>query len=416
MLRSFCSSLLVVIVAVVASVLIQAGCVDDLKPYTSPISGAWLPPMAVFRAATKLSAIVDKLAFAVKPPLAQAMTLLSGYQATQAIGLFAHMRIAEAIETLNPGGASEVSSIAAVVGADADALRRLLRFLSALGFVASDGTPATTKFGNTAASKLLIKDSPGSVWGAAMSIHTNHYLGWTNLEASIKGGAGVIAFDDKFGMDYWEYLKKRPEEEEAFAHFMTGLSHGPDAAIATSGANFSECTGIVDIGGGHGSLLADVVAAHPALAGKATVLDLPSVVASAEPLPGIAFQGGDFFEPAQIPKGAATNCYILKIVLHDWAEDKCIAILNGVTQAMDSAGVPVKARKVYIAENMLMSGDPLASLKLGLDVNMLAMVGGQERTEEEWAGLLAKAGWQQVASYPTRSIYTVIEAAPGASA
>jgi hypothetical protein len=368
--------------------------------------------MAVFKAATKISAIVDGLAMVLKPPPVQIMSLLSGYQTTQAMGVFASMNVGAAIERLNPGEMSEVKEIAAAVGADADALRRLLRLLSMLGVIASDGAPDTTKFGNTPASKLLIKDAPGSLWGAAISSYSNHYLGWSNIEASIKNGASTIAFDDKFGMPYWDYIKQRPAEEEAFADFMTGVSAEPNAAIASSGANFSECGDIVDVGGGHGSLLADIVAAFPTLKGKATVIDLPSVTGSAPARPGVAFQGGDFFDARTIPNGKSTNCYIAKVVLHDWAEDKAVAILKSVTGAMDAAGVPKAARKLYLAEQVLIAGDALALPKIGLDVNMLVMVGGMERTEAEWAGLLDKAGWTNVKTHPTRSLFTLMEAVP----
>jgi len=413
-LRSLICSIIAALAAVVAGVLLQASSVSDLAPYKSPASGAFLPPMAVFKAATKISAFVDKVAFALKPPPVQIMSLLSGYQTTQAIGVFASMRIAEAMDKLNPEGMSEVKDIAAAVGADADALRRLLRLLSVLGVVASDGTPDTTLFGNSATSKMLIKDAPGSLWGAAISSSTNHYLGWTNMEASIKKGASTIAFDDKFKMNYWDYVKKRPEEEGAFAHFMTGVSMEPNAAIAMSGANFSECGAIVDVGGGHGSLLADIVAAFPALAGKATVIDLPSVTKSAPSRAGVAFQGGDFFNAKTLPRSASTNCYIAKVVLHDWVEDKAVAILKSVTGAMDAAAVPASARKVYLAEQILTEGDALAVPKIGLDVNMMVMVGGQERTEAEWAGVLDKAGYVKVKTHPTRSLFSVMEATPKA--
>jgi hypothetical protein len=174
---------------------------------------------------------------------------------------------------------------------------------------------------------------------------------WKNVDTSIRAGASTVAFDALFGMSVWEWYTRHPPKEHAFAHFMSGVSNEPNAAVATSGANFSECTGLVDVGGGHGSLLADVVtrhtplrparcqsaprtahpsaspllrspgralalgpsaidvrvhrpdqvAAYPTLKGDATVVDLPSVVSSAPARDGISFVGGDFFDAATVP-------------------------------------------------------------------------------------------------------------------
>ena len=101
-------------------------------------------------------------------------------------------------------------------------------------------------------------------------------------------------------------------------------------------------------------------------------------------------------------------------MLHDWVEDKAVAILKSVTGAMDAAAVPASARKVYLAEQILTEGDALAVPKIGLDVNMMVMVGGQERTEAEWAGVLDKAGYVKVKTHPTRSLFSVMEATPKA--
>ena len=115
--------------------------------------------------ATRFSQLVDNLAFALKPPTAQLMQMINGYQVTQALGAFATLHIAEAMERLNPAGLSDVRAIAAVAEVDPDALRRLLRMLAAVHLVTSDGGPAATRFGMTPATRLLLKDAPGSLWG-----------------------------------------------------------------------------------------------------------------------------------------------------------------------------------------------------------------------------------------------------------
>ena len=258
MLKSVFCSLIALIVAIVAAVLLQATSMEDLKPYESPVTGVGLPPMAIFRAATKLSAAVDKLSLALKPPSVQIMTLVNGYQVTQAMGLFAKLHIGAAMEKLNPDGLSDVGAIAKAVGAHPDGLRRVLRMLASIGLVSSDGGPSATQFGNTAASKLLIREQVGSLWGAAIVSSSDHYDGWSNIESSVRKGPSTIAFDDRHAASIWEYYKTLPDREAAFAEFMTGISAEPNAAIAMSGANFSECGAIVDVGGGHGSLMAEV--------------------------------------------------------------------------------------------------------------------------------------------------------------
>ena len=400
------------LLALAVAVCLHATSLADFAPYSSPVTGVSLPPMAVFKAATRFSQLVDNLAFALKPPTAQLMQMINGYQVTQALGAFANLHIAEAMERLNPAGLSDVRAIAAVAEVDPDALRRLLRMLAAVHLVTSDGGPAATRFGMTPATRLLLKDAPGSLWGAAIIGAADHYDGWKNLEAPLKKGASTVAFDDKTGKSIWAHYKENPHYETAFAQFMTGISREPNAAVAMSGANFSLCSSIVDVGGGHGSLLADLTAAFPTLKGRATVLELPSVVASAPKVEGVSFQGGDFFDASTLPAGQTTNCYIEKVVLHDWSEEKAITILEAIGSALEEANVPRSKRKLFLAEQVLAANDALSVPKLGLDMNMMVMAGGGERTQAEWASLLNKAGWTLVQTYATRSVFSLMEAVP----
>ena len=410
-IKSLVCVVLVPVLAIIASVVLNTTSVADLSSYESPITGVGLPPMAVFRVATKFSALVDAFAFALKPPTAQVMSMVNGYQLTQALGVFARLHLAEAMLKLaNRDGMTDVIVLATEVGVDAEALRRLLRFLAAHSFVASSGGPLAQRFGLTPASQMLAKDATGSLWGAAVIGSADHYDGWQNLEASLRKGASTVAFDDKFGLSIWEHYKRNPTQEKAFAHFMTGVSAGPNAALAMSGVNFSQCERIVDVGGGHGSLMQELVAAFPSLSGAATVFDMPSVVRSAPTIHGVHFKGGDFFDPKTIPRGASTNCYVEKVVLHDWSDTKTVAILKNIATALETAKVPRANRRLFLAEQVLSDGDALQVSKLGLDVNMMVMCGGGERTAGEWAALLDQAGWSMSSVFPTRSLFSVIEA------
>jgi len=116
--------------------------------------------------------------------------------------------------------------------------------------------------------------------------------------------------------------------------------------------------------------------------------------------------------PAQLPRGRDVNCYILKVVLHDWITDKAVAILRNIGTAMAEAGVPTAKRRLFVAEQVLSTGDPLTLPKVGLDMNMMVMCGGLERTAPEWDALLDQAGWATVTSFPTPSLFTVMQAVP----
>lgn len=381
--------------------------------YTSKTTGTSLPPLVAFAAGTRLGNFLDWLARSAKPPNIALFGMINGHQQTQAVKVFAKLRMAEALEAHATGGdrRADVLDVASAVGADPEALRRLLRFLAASGLVDSDGDPSTTRFGNTPASRYLLKEAEGSLWGAA--VLDDHFEGWLNLEASVTKGAGTVAFDDRFGMPIFDYYAKHPDTEQAFAHFMSGISMGPNAAIAASGYDFgANCRAIADVGGGHGSLLAEIVSAFPSLAGRATVVDLEGVVSTAPARDGVAFAAGDMFDPARLPQGGGVNCYALKVVLHDWSDEQAIKILVAVRAALRAAGVDPRRARLLLAEQVLRAGDPLGAAKAALDVNMMVMCGGKERTQPEWAALLRAAGWTLARAYATRSVFTLMEAYP----
>ena len=124
----------------------------------------------------------------------------------------------------------------------------------------------------------------------------------------------------------------------------------------------------------------------------------------------VVFRGGDVFDARTLPRGRESNCYILKVMLHGYSDAKAVQILRTIAQALDAAGVPRSERKLFVAEAQLVSDDALEVPKLGLDVNMMVMAGGKERTVSEWKQLLDEAGWVLAKSHPTTSFYTVMEA------
>jgi hypothetical protein len=393
---------------------------SDLKPFASPTTGQALPPAILFKFGTRLASAVDSFAFALKPPMAQLSAAASGYQLTHALASFARLRVAEAIEAASSkdtDGLADCVDIARHTkpSTDADALRRLLRYLAAQRLLVASDDPSTTRFGLTPATRLLLKGEPGSLWGMVQVQAGDHADGWANLDASLTNGAGTIAFDHKFGKSVWDHYQQNPPLEEAFASFMTAASRSSNAAIASAGFNFSEqCSGIVDVGGGHGSLLGELVAVHSSLASKATVVDVPGVVDSAARVPGVRFQPGDFFEANSLPSAPSLNCFILKHILHDWSDAKAVSILRNIRRAMSRhdgpGGGTERAATLLLAECVLAPSDPMLPFKAGLDVNMMAMVGGKERTQSEWVALLREGGFEVAAFRPTRSPLTLIVA------
>lgn len=193
---------------------------------------------------------------------------------------------------------------------------------------------------------------------------------------------------------------------------MSSVSQPANAAVAASPFSFSTaCDDIVDLGGGHGSLLAEVVAAHPALSGRAVVVDLQAAVQSAPQRDGVRFVAGDAFDASTLPQA---GCYLMKSVLHDWSDAKAAAILKGAARALGGAAAGGRGARLLLADIVLTAGDPMAVHKLGVDLSMMALTGGKERTDAEWAALLTACGFDVVAFHPTRSDLTLIEAKPRA--
>jgi hypothetical protein len=206
-------------------------------------------------------------------------------------------------------------------------------------------------------------------------------------------------------MDIWTYYEKNADEGFHFAEAMSGVSHIALQAVLAS-YSFAGARSVVDVGGSHGSFLAAVLA-HEKTA-RGVLFDRPEVVGGAGPrLEAAAVDGrvervgGDFFE--RVPSGG--DVYLMKFILHDWSDDECVAILRRVREAMAPDG------KVVVVEMLIADGGPPSPAPL-LDLNMLVMLTGRERTAEEFGGLFAKAGLKLAGVTPTPSPFSVIEARP----
>jgi SAM-dependent methyltransferase len=315
--------------------------------------------------------------------------MISGCWLTGCIHAAARLGLASRIN----GAPRPVAELAGEAGADEDALYRLLRALASVGIFAERGDRS---FSHTPLSEALRPGVPGSLHGVAVMTGLLHLRAWPEIVHSVRTGG--TAFEKVFGMGIFEHLADDVEAAEAFDEAMAGFTAVTAAAVVKA-YDFAPYATIVDVGGGNGTLLAAILHAHPELRG--TNFDLPSVLERARTSLAAAGLGdraeavaGDFF--TAVPAGG--DVYTLKTIVHDWDDERAIAILKNVRRAMQPGG------RVLVIESVIdPSGGTGAPGKL-LDINMLVMTGGRERTPAEFAGLLAAAGLslgRMVAATPT---------------
>jgi O-methyltransferase domain/Dimerisation domain len=303
--------------------------------------------------------------------------LLRGALATRALGIVAELGVADALAD----GPRPVTELARETRADPDTLHRLLRAL------ASDGVFAETEpgvFENTEASEVL---RAGGGWDDFAHL----FGGVWHRTASELDASGEPPFPRIFGTDFWHWLAQHPEERAAFDRAMEQGGESRMERVAAVDWRGDET--VVDVGGGNGSLLVQLLSWRPGLRG--IVLDLPETnrdeaeLASA----GIEFVAGDFFE--SVPRGDA---YILSTILHDWDDERAVAILRTIRAAAPDDG------RLLVVESVVQAGNEPDGAKW-LDLLMLALFAGRERDEEQWRALLEAGGFE-----PTRIKDGLIEA------
>jgi hypothetical protein len=314
----------------------------------------------------------------------------------QTIIVAAQLNIAD----LLTNGPRRVADLAERTGTHAPSLYRLLRYLASRGIFIED---ADGRFSLTSSAEPLRSDVPNSIRALALWNGSEGYQRtWTNLAHSVR--TGESAFEHVYGEPFFKRLSGDPELAQAFNDVMT-YSSVEDGPAIVAAYDFSGLRKIVDVGGGHGALLALILDRYPETTG--VLFDAPEVVAhtggalerhvtlgSAEKV------AGDFFQ-ALPPDGDA---YLLKYIIHDWDDDHAISILRNCGAAMAPNG------KVLIIEMLVPEGNAKSPAKV-LDITMLLFTGGRERTEKEYAGLLHRAGLRLVRTAPTASRFTIIEAA-----
>jgi len=302
-----------------------------------------------------------------RPPEALLWDFLRGATMTRALGIVADLGLADALAD----GPRPVEDLAREAGADADTLHRLLRALASDGVFAEE-EPGT--FRNTPASELLRSEG----WGDFA-----HLFGgvWHRAVGALDAEAGEAAFPRTFGTEFWEWLAAHPEERAAFDRAMVNGNDGRVERLTSVGWRGDET--VVDVGGGNGALLIELLQRQPGLRG--IVFDLPETTRDEASFGDrIEFVAGNFFE--SVPRG---DVYVLSTILHDWDDERAAAILRTI-----HASAPPDAR-LLVLDAVLAPGNEPQGAKW-LDLLMLAQFNGRERDEAQWRALLAGAGFEPV--------------------
>lgn len=329
------------------------------------------------------------------PPAQRLTEGILGFWIAQVIHSVARLGVADRLAS----GPRPSDEVAREVGAHPDGLYRLLRGAIPAGLV-QEVSPRT--FALTPMGTLLRSDVPGSMRDMAIGmVDRSHWLPWGRLPEAVRTNHSTTRA--ALGADVWEHFDKNPEEGIIFARTMGALT----AVVASEVPrlhDFSRYARVADIGGSQGVLLEGVLRAYPSCRG--ILFDLPPVIQGARArleavgLSGrVELVGGSFFEPV-IP---AAEAYLVKHIIHDWDDAPATSILRNIHQ-----GAPEGARLFLVERVMPEEGDVgIAPL---MDLNMLVMADGRERTAREFKALLESTGWELERITPSQTPASLIEA------
>jgi hypothetical protein len=329
----------------------------------------------------------------VPPPVAM-LKIIEGFWASRSVYAAAKLGLPDLLKD----GANTSEELATATGTHAPSLYRLLRALASIGVFAED---EPRRFRLTPLGATLRTDVPGSLRFIVIEeLGENHYPAWEKLLYSLNTGA--IAFNHVYGKSKWQYMTEHADEARIFDQAMASFG-GVAAAAIVEAYDFSASQRVVDVGGGNGSLLAAILKANPRVQG--VLFDIPHVVEAARGYlesEGVMSRcrvvGGDLFQSAP-----PADMYVLRWIIHDWDDQRSVAILKNCRNAMSARC------KVLLVEAVLKPGRATTFAKF-LDLNMLVMTGGRERTEAEYSNLLSAAGLKLTRIIPTHTEMSLIEA------
>ena len=319
-----------------------------------------------------------------------------GAWVSQVVYVTAKLRIADVLSD----GPRSWAEIAAATSTPASSLLRLLRALRTLGVI---DTVDRDRFMLSPLGRPLQADRPGSLRALVMTLGEIHYDAWGELLYSVK--TDTPAFPHVFGAPLFDHLDRNRNAGETFHEAMTDVSTLISQAVLLA-YDFSGIRVLADIGGGYGQFLSAILQVYPAMRG--ILLDTPTVIAAATKQLALracrqrcTLFPGNLLEA--VPQGA--TAYLMSGVIHDWDDEHAVRILDNCRRAMAPNG------KVLVVEMVLPSKDEPRFAAL-LDLNMLVMNGGRERTEEDFRALFDAAGLQVTRLVPTLAPQWVIEGTP----
>lgn len=327
-------------------------------------------------------------------PGAVVMQMITGHWVSQLVGSLCRLGIPDALAEQPLTSAA----IAKKCGSNTDATYRTLRAATGLGLF-KEIRPDT--FQLTPLGDVLKSNTPGSLrdFSIAETDH-GHWMAWGCLIDAVK--TGEHAAPKALGKEIFEWYEEHPADAAVFAGAMSNLAAMVAGEVASI-CDFSKAKKIVDVGGSHGTLLAAVLKKNPGTSG--IVVDLPNVAdrarqaLDANGLGGRAEAiGGDFF--VDVPEG---DVYLLKQILHDWNDEQCRTVLANCARRLVSGG------RIYIIE-MVIPDDNSPSFASLMDLNMMVMLPGRERTLKEYKALLDRSGLKVERLLATHSPFQIIEA------
>jgi ubiquinone/menaquinone biosynthesis C-methylase UbiE len=287
-------------------------------------------------------------------------------------------------DTLKCHGALTADEIVAHgVRVNAEFLQRTMRAAASFGLVTED---ASGKFGPTTLSDVLAADTPGSVKKLVECFGTSWWKVWTGLYDAIRNGDPQSR--NQLGMEFWDYLQANPKEMEDFGEAMKANSTASMQGVLAH-CDFSQARKVADVAGGFGHLLIALLERYPGLQG--VLMDLPELIPVAKiklPVtdPQVAarmeYVGGDMFEA--VPPA---DVYIMKHIIHDWPDDRCVQLLSNCVRSMEGNG-----RVLCVDAVVPPMGDVRGTPSKLLDLHMMVFVPGKERTLQQWQSLYHAAG------------------------
>jgi hypothetical protein len=323
------------------------------------------------------------------PPPAQLWLLATGHFLPRCLHVVAELGVADHLGDTP----MTAEGLARETGCDSRSLARMLRLLATAGVF--EETPAG--WIHTELSRFLRTDHPQSMRALARML--GGPIQWAALgELAHAARTGVAAIDNVAPGGLWGHLRDHPEDARVFDAAMTSKSVAEIAALMPA-FDFTPYRVIADIGGGRGHVLSAVLDAAPHATG--VLFDLPHVVKGLAVSSRIELRAGDFFRDP-LPRADA---YILSQVLHDWSDDKALEIVRAVRSAAHPGS------HLLVLEQILHDG-PGAHPSKVLDIVMLTLTGGRERTRAEYAALLGAGGFRLERVVPTRSPVSVMVAVP----